>query len=127
MNADGLKRNLNEMQEKALASWLPKDAASLAAFQKIEFAALRAMMSDELPGEREYDLKSGSGLQEKDGVAFSNVVLSRKGQGERVKLVIAARKDVVGKKKIPEVVVWVHPDGADSLWKDGKLVPAARA
>ncbi|MBI1832053.1 MAG: hypothetical protein HYR84_11450 [Planctomycetes bacterium] len=25
------------------------------------------------------------------------------------------------------VVVWVHPNGSDSMWKDGKLVPAARA
>jgi len=45
LNAEGLKRNLTVAQEKQLASLLPKDAASLAKFQKIEHAALRAMMT----------------------------------------------------------------------------------
>ena len=49
MNAEGLKKILTAAQEKHMAALLPKDKASLAKFQKIEFGALRAMMTDQLP------------------------------------------------------------------------------
>ena len=58
----------------------------------------------------------------KDGIKFEEAVLSRKGQGERVKVL-----RVPGNTFKYRTVIWVHPDGIASLWKDGKLVPAARA
>src|SRR5205807_1372299 len=48
-NAIALKRTLTDAQEKQLHALMPKDKASLAKFQQIEFAALRAMMTDQLP------------------------------------------------------------------------------
>ena len=48
--------------------------------------------------------------------------MSRKGQGERVKTQIVHGKDFDGRG-----VIWVHPDGIRSMWRDGKLVPAAQA
>jgi hypothetical protein len=45
-----------------------------------------------------------------------------------LRLVIVGKNDTVGKPEFnATTVVWVHPDGISSLWKDGKLVPAARA
>jgi len=59
---------------------------------------------------------------EKDGLVAVEVVLSRKGQGERVKTQIVHAKNFDG-----TAVIWVHPDGIKSVWRDGKLVPAAQA
>jgi hypothetical protein len=58
--------------------------------------------------------------QEHDGVISRRYLLSRKGQGEQVPAVGMCRANFNG-----TVVVWVHPAGKSSLYKDGKLVPAA--
>lgn len=122
MNAEGLKRNLTAAQGKQLEALLPKDAASLAKFQKIEFGALRAMMTDQLPGPKDIDVVEPGDKVVKDGLNTRTMVISRKGQGERVKVQIVSGKDFDGRG-----VIWVHPEGIASLWKDGKLVPAAQA
>src|SRR5262249_54940901 len=48
-------------------------------------------------------------------------LLGRKGQHEQIPAVGLLGKDFDG-----TVVVWVHPDGKSSLFKDGKLVPEAK-
>ncbi len=121
-NAEVLKRTLNAAQEKQMQSLLPKDADSLAKFQKTEHAALRAMMTDQLPKADDVVVVSKGEKVEKDGVISTEIVLSRKSQGERVKCVIVHGNDFDGRG-----VIWVHPDGIASVWKDGKLVPAAQA
>jgi dienelactone hydrolase len=121
-DAAGLKRNVTLAQEKQLHSLMPKDAASLAKFQKIEHGALRAMMTDELPTAAEIEIVRTGEPADKDGVTTREIVLGRKGQGERVKGLIVHGNDFDGRG-----VVWVHPDGIASLWKNGTLVPAAKA
>src|SRR5205807_2484320 len=49
------------------------------------------------------------------------MMLSRKGKGEAVNAVGLCPRALDG-----TVVVWVHPDGVASLWREGKLVPAAQ-
>jgi hypothetical protein len=120
--ADTLKKTLTAMQERQLQSLLPKDKASLAKFQKIEHAALRAMITDELPSSKDVEVVSKGDQVEKGGTTTCEIVLSRKGQGERVKALTVITPAYNG-----TAVVWVHPDGIASLWKDGKLVPAAQA
>ncbi len=122
VGAAELKRNLTAAQEKQLASLLPKDKISLAKFQEIEHAALRAMMTDQLPASSDVEVVSQTGNKEIDGVVTREVVLSRKGKGERVKGMIVHGADFDGRG-----VIWVHPEGIASVWKDDKLVPAARA
>jgi dienelactone hydrolase len=121
-NAEVLKRNLTMAQEKQMQSLMPKDKESLAKFQKIEHAALRAMMTDQLPAQGDVELVATVGGAAKGGVETNTVILSRKGQGERITAMLVQRRDFKG-----DVVVWVHPDGIASLWADGKLVPAAQA
>ena len=58
--------------------------------------------------------------QEQDGVISRRYLLSRKGKGEQVPAVGMCRANFNG-----TVVVWVDPAGKSSLYKDGKLVPAA--
>jgi hypothetical protein len=88
----------------------------------VEHAALRAMMTDELPAKGDVEIVAKGGRIEKDGVRVRETFLSRKGQGERVPVMLVSTKGFNG-----TVVVWVHPDGTASLWKDDKLVPEARA
>ncbi len=121
-NAEMLKRTLTLGQEKQLQALMPKDGASLAKFQKIQHAALRAMMTDQLPAASDVEVVAKGEKTENDGIVAIELVLSRKGQGERVKTQIVHGKDFDGRG-----VVWVHPDGIKSVWREGKLVPAARA
>jgi dienelactone hydrolase len=120
-NAEGLRRNLTVAQEKQLQALLPKDEASLAKFKKTEYGALRAMMADQLPAPSDVTVSERERM-EKDGIFTREIVLSRKGRGERVQAMIVHGNDFDGRG-----IVWIHPDGIASLWKDGKLVPAARA
>lgn len=122
LNAEGLKRNLTGAQEKQLASLLPKDATSLAKFQKIEHAALRAMMTDQLPDKADIEVVDAGDKEVKGTLNTRTMVVSRKGKGERVRVQIVSGKEFDGRG-----VIWVHPEGIASLWKDGKLVPAAQA
>lgn len=122
VGAAELKRLWAAAQEKQLASLSPKDKESLAKFQQIERGALRAMMTDQLPATSDVEVVSQTGNKEVDGVVTREVELSRKGKGERVRGLIVHGGDFDGRG-----VLWVHPEGIASVWKDGKLVPAARA
>ncbi|MSQ93726.1 MAG: hypothetical protein EXR98_04130 [Gemmataceae bacterium] len=119
-NAALLKKTLTMGQEKQLQALLPKDAAGLAKFQKIQHAALRAMMTDQLPAGSDVEVVKGE-KTEKDGLVAMEMILSRKGQGERVKTQIVHGKNFDGRG-----IIWVHPNGIRSLWNRGKLVPAAQ-
>jgi dienelactone hydrolase len=121
-NADALKRTLTASQEKQIAALLPRDKAGLTKYQQIELAALRAMMVDQLPAKDEVEVVSKGQRVEKDGVRVGELALSRKGQGERIPVMVVTDKNFAGTG-----VIWVHPEGTASLWKDGKLVPEARA
>jgi hypothetical protein len=80
------------------------------------------MMTDTLPEapdvERVVTEKRGTNPER---VSAQRVVLSRKGQGEAVRVV-----SVRGPKFDGRVVVWVHPDGVASLRDGDRLVPAAQ-
>src|SRR5262249_24353353 len=58
---------------------------------------------------------------EADGAVWRRYLIGRKGSGEQVPAVGLKGKDFDG-----TVVVWVHPEGKASLWKDGKLSAEAR-
>jgi len=125
LNAEGLKRNLTAAQEAMLLRFVKKsekenDSKEIEIFHKMERSALRAMMADELPNDVE--VVSKAPRKEKDGLFTRNLVLSRKGQGELVKVQVVSTAKFDGRG-----VIWVHPDGIASLWQGGKLVPPAQA
>lgn len=122
LNAEGLKRNLTAAQEKQLESLLPKDADSLARFQKIEFGALRAMMTDQLPTKEDVEEVVKGKRNDKGGAIVRDVTVSRKGQGERVRIQLVSSPKFNG-----HGVLWVHPEGIASVWNGDKLTPAAQA
>jgi hypothetical protein len=89
-------------------------------YRRVIGTALRVMVHDDLPRPEEVEAKEVGDRQEHDGVISRRYLLSRKGQGEQVPAVGMCRHDFNG-----TVVVWVDPAGKSSLYKDGKLVPAA--
>src|SRR5262249_40282675 len=56
--ADAFKRILTARQEKQLEALTPRNQDDLTKFQKIEFAALRAMMTDQLPAKEDVEVVS---------------------------------------------------------------------
>ena len=85
--------------------------------------ALRVMVNDRLPAGSEVDARRGRRQGERrrrDECAA--ICLGRKGSAKQIPAVgVRSARTFDG-----TVVVWIHPDGKSSLWKDGKLVPAAQ-
>jgi dienelactone hydrolase len=92
-------------------------------FNTLVGSALQAMVVDTLPSPQQVAEVIESKLVKKQpDLIVRNYVLSRKGKGEAVKC-----QGMCTNKFAGHVVVWVHPDGVASLWKeDGTLVLEAR-
>jgi hypothetical protein len=121
VGADGVRKYLTAVAEKQMAVPAEGDKEGWAEKRRILATALRVMVHDTLPVTADVEDRKGASSEEKDGLLIRRMVLSRKGKGEAVNAVGICTRDFEG-----TVVVWVHPDGLASLWRDGKLVPAAR-
>jgi hypothetical protein len=122
VDAQRLREYLTIASDKQMAALLPKDASGLNEFRRIVGTALRVMINDQLPGPSEVEAKEIGDKGEGDGLIWRRYLLGRKGQGEQVPAV-----GMMGKEFDGTVVIWVHPEGKASLFKDGKLIPPARA
>jgi dienelactone hydrolase len=120
-NAEGVRRYWTDQADKQLAALLPKDAPSLAEYRRIVGTALRVMMTDQLPPAKKVFEVALDRKEAKDGVNVRSVVLSRDGAGEAVPV-----QELLGQDFDGRVVVWVDPAGLARIWKNGKLLPAAR-
>ncbi|MEI7687422.1 MAG: acetylxylan esterase [Planctomycetota bacterium] len=90
------------------------------AIRKIATPALRAMIGDTLPGPKGVvDVVPSKKADNPDWIV-RDYVLSRRGQREAVRA-----QGICGKSFAGNVLVWVHPDGVNSLWKDGQPHPVA--
>ena len=118
VDAPRLRQLLTEESDKQIEALLPKDAKGLDEYRRVIGTALRVMIHDELPRSEDVEAKEVGDRQEQDGVISRRYLLSRKGAGEQVPAVGMCRANFNG-----TVVVWVHPAGKSSLFKDGKLVP----
>jgi dienelactone hydrolase len=116
VNVHGLRRHLTQTSDKQLQALLPKDAQSLGEFRRVLGTALEVMMNDTLPEARDVEVVRKRNVAEKDGVEWAPLVLSRRGQGEMVRVLKLTPKECDG-----TVVVWVHPDGLAGAQQDGKL------
>jgi dienelactone hydrolase len=119
--AEVLRKHLTEASDRQLAALMPKDEAGLKEYQRVVGTALRVMVGDRLPAPEAIESNEIGDRQEKDGLVFRRYLLSRRGADEAIPTVGLMGKDFDG-----TVVVWIHPDGKSSLWKDGKLTPAAQ-
>jgi dienelactone hydrolase len=122
-DADGLRKYLTEASDKQLAALHPKDAENFKEFRQVIGVAFRAMVHDRfpLPAEaRPHAMKQDEGVI--DGVRLVKSILHREGTDEEIPGLTLFEKDFEG-----TAVVWIHPEGKNSLFQHGKLVSAARA
>jgi dienelactone hydrolase len=120
-SAERLRQLMAEASDKQMAALMPKDAAGLNEFRRVIGTALRVMIHDRLPAKEDVETQVVGPKEEKEGLAWRKFLLSRKGKGEQVPAF-----GVRGPEFDGTVIIWVHPEGKNSLFRDGKLVPAAR-
>jgi dienelactone hydrolase len=121
VGAEKLREYLTAASDKQIEALLPKDAKSYAEYRRVFEPALRTMIADKMPGAADIESKEIGERQERDGLISRRYLIGRKGSGEKVPAFGITTKGFNG-----TVVVWIHPEGKSSLFKDGKLVPAAK-
>jgi hypothetical protein len=121
VDAERLRQYMAEASDKQLEELRPKDADSLKEFRRVLGTALRVMIHDELPKPEEVDGEEVGEKVERGGLTWRRYLIGRKGAGEQIPAIFLTGKEFDG-----TVVVWIHPEGKASLFKDGKLVPAAQ-
>jgi hypothetical protein len=107
--------------DRQIEALRPKDAAGLAEYRRVLGTALRVMMADQLPAADEVEEIRMGEMEKHDGFSSRRFFLTRKGQNERVPALGLLPAEFDGR-----VVVWIHPQGKASLFREGKLVPAAK-
>lgn len=123
VGAEGLRRYLSAESDRQIQTLQPQDAAGLQKLRDVLQPALRTMIADDLAAAMRDDIDlSPRRNSTKDGLSVMTALIGRRGQGERVPIAIVKGQD----KWQGQMVVWVHPDGASSLWDGDKLVPAAQ-
>jgi dienelactone hydrolase len=121
VGAERLRQYMTEASDKQIKELTPKDADSLREFRRVIGTALRVMIHDELPKPDDVEVQEVGDRRQRGELVWRRYLIGRKGAGEQVPAVGLMGRDWDG-----TVVVWVHPDGKSSLFKDGKLVPAAQ-
>lgn len=104
LKAPELRKAMTAADEKAAKAMKPEQVRK----------ALRAMVCDELP--TEVAVRNGPNETKGDGWTLHVAVLGRKDEADAVPTAGLFGKRFDGSK----AVVWVHPDGKASLFKDGK-------
>jgi dienelactone hydrolase len=114
-DAAGVRKYMAEASDKQLKALSDEER------RKVVATALRVMINDKLPAGDEIEEAGVDPLVEMDGVRIRKFVFGRKGQGEQIPALGLMTGAFDG-----TVVVWVHPEGKASLFKDGKLTPLAK-
>src|SRR5439155_8379717 len=127
-DAAGLRKYQTKASDKQLAALHPKELDSLKEFKNEVGTALRVMVHDRLPEEKQLEVVDNqySAPEVIDGVKFLRTRFGRKGFNEEVPAVLVTRKVVDMSSFDFLIVFWIHPEGKKSLFKEGRLVPAAR-
>jgi dienelactone hydrolase len=121
VDAAGLRAYLTKESDEVLDKLTPKDAASLKQFRQVIGGALESMVADRLPSPADVEVVAQDEGKEIGKVKIRTFVLSRKGQGEAVRALGMLPVDCSG-----EGIIWVHPDGIASVYKDGAIMPDAQ-
>jgi hypothetical protein len=121
VDAARLRQYMTEQSHKQIEALRPTDEKSLAEYRRIFGAALRAMIHDDFPQADQIEEVQKGDEEAHDGYTSRRLVLSRKGQNERIPAVAVWSPEFDG-----TAVVWIHPRGRASLFQDGKLVAAAK-
>jgi Acetyl xylan esterase (AXE1) len=121
VGADGVKRVMTEQAKEQLRALEPANAAQFTRFRRVVGPALTAMIHDRLPEPDAVEVREAGPLEERNGLKAHRYWLSRKGLSESIPAYGVGGEDFDG-----TVVVWVHPAGIASLFKNGEPAPAVR-
>lgn len=121
VDAKGLRSYLTKESDRQLQALLPKDAATLGKFRTVVGGALEAMITDRLPRPEEVEEIGTDRGTEIGTTQVKMFVLTRKGAGEAVRALGVLPADFSGNG-----IIWVHPEGAASVLKDGRFTPEAQ-
>jgi dienelactone hydrolase len=122
VDSERLRQYMAEVSDKQIEALRPKNADSLKEFRRVVGTALRVMIHDELPKADEVEVKEVGEKVERGDLVWRRGLMSRKGAGEQIPFITLRGKAF----DTGRVVVWVHPEGKSSLFRDGKLAPAAQ-
>lgn len=121
VDAQGLRRAMTKAADRQLQALLPKNVATLDKFRAVVGPALEAMIADHLPGPDDVEEIGVDRGMEIGTTQVKMFVLTRKGAGEAVRALGVLPADFSG-----QGIIWVHPDGAASVLKDGRFTPEAQ-
>ncbi|MBI3411790.1 MAG: acetylxylan esterase [Planctomycetes bacterium] len=122
IDANGVRKWWTNQSERQLKALMPIDKQGLEAFREKIGTALRVMIADELPSAKDITVSDRVSKGTLDRATYNIRWLSRKGEGEAVRCWNVFSRKANAKES---VVIWVHPDGTDSLLQAGKWAPAA--
>jgi hypothetical protein len=121
LNAKDLRAKMSAASDRQIQALKPTDGKSLKEYHRVIGTALRVMVGGGLPDAAEVVGTPVGDSETRDGITLRRFLLNRKDLKEQVPAV-----GIKGEAFDGTVVVWVHPRGKQSLWKDGKLVPEAQ-
>jgi dienelactone hydrolase len=117
-----LRDYMTETSNRQIEALMPKDEESLRAYRRIMGTALRVMAGGGLPTSAQIEEKPIGDKETRDEITSRKFLLGRKREGDQVPAIGLRGPSFDG-----TVVVWIHPAGKSSLFREGKLVPEAKA
>ena len=115
-DAVGLRKYMTKASDKQLAVLRPKDTESLKEFRHVVGTGLEVMIHDRVPIANEL-----VGQKDIGGVLMLKLVMIRPKTHEQIPI-IHLRPEGWDET----IMIWIHPEGKQSLFEKGKLVPAAQ-
>ncbi len=122
LDVQRLRATMTAASDEQISALKPKDEASLKEYRRVIGTALRVMASGGLPASSEVEETRAGEKETRGKVTTRRFFLGRKGHGEAVPALGVMPDGFDG-----TVVVWVHPRGKASLYRDGKLTAEASA
>jgi dienelactone hydrolase len=116
-SAAKIREYLSDTSDSQIEALKPGDASEPVAYRKVLGPALRVMIASELPKPGQVEGKP----QATPDKSVQGYLIGRRRRGEQVPAVWLEPKTPAG-----TAVVWIDPAGKASLFKGGKVVPAAQ-
>jgi hypothetical protein len=122
VNAGRLRQHMTLVSDCQMEALRPTDTGKLKEFRRVVGKSLSVLVHDEWPPWHDIKADSiGPHEERKDGLSLARFLVSRKGQGEKVPVLLIHGPDWQG-----SILVWIHPQGKASLFREGKLIPEAQ-
>ena len=115
VDAKGLRAIMTKESDRALQSLSEKER------RQVVGAALEAMITDHLPRPEDVEMVVKGEPKEVGSIHTATIIISSKGQGEAVRAMGMMPANCNGSG-----IIWVHPDGIASAYKDGAFTADAQ-